>query len=950
MPSTLHATLKRQLKRHWGNPEAAPPEWRPFLRAVSETYREFDKDRGLLERSLELTSEELIQANTALRESEMRYRTFLDADSDLIFLKDEAFRHLFINRAYGIFLGRSEADVIGRTDFDLMPQEMAAHCRTSDQAALNEGASVTSEETVGANIYQTVKFPVLLPGGRRGVGGYIRDITEYKRAEAALRESEHSLREAQQIARIGSYELDVSTGRWTSSAVLDQVFGIDPTAARSMADWTALIHPDDRARMVNYLRDEVFGQGQTFNKEYRILRQADQIERWVHGLGKLEFDARGRPRKMFGTIQDITERKQAERLLQESEERFQQVAETAKEWIWEMDAAGVYTYSNSVVEQILGYKPEELVGKMHFYELFAPHVREEIRQDAAERTARKEAFRKRVNPIVHKDGHIVILETTGMPILDRQGRLTGYRGADTDITERKQIEEHLRFHAQLLNSARESVVASDLEGRIRYWGRGAEILYGYKAGEVMNQPYRNFAGAIALPDEKAFWQYIIANGFWHGEHQQRKRNGEIFWSSSFVSLVTDEAGRPSGFIGIDQDITERKRAEAEKARLEAELQQAQKMESVGRLAGGVAHDFNNMLGVILGRTELALEQTPPSASIHADLEEIRRAAARSADLTRQLLAFARKQTVAPRILHLNETIAGMLQMLKRLIGENIDLAWRPQADLWPVRIDPAQIDQILANLCVNARDAIAGTGKIAIETGNVVLDQVFCADHAGFAPGEYAWLTVSDNGCGMTPETLAHVFEPFFTTKEIGEGTGLGLSTVYGIVKQNNGFISVSSERGLGTLFKIYLPRHVGKAEQIRKKGPALVHKGHETILLVEDEPAIRNMTQKMLERQGYQVLAATTPGEAIHCAREHAGEIHLLMTDVVMPEMNGRDLAKNLLALYPRLKCLFMSGYPANVIAHHGVLDLGVHFIQKPFTQRDLFAQLRKTLDPGGS
>ena len=343
-----------------------------------------------------------------------------------------------------------------------------------------------------------------------------------------------------------------------------------------------------------------------------------------------------------------------------------------------------------------------------------------------------------------------------------------------------------------------------------------------------------------------------------------------------------------------------------------------------------------------------LEQSHPTAPLHADLEEIQRAAERSADLTRQLLAFARKQTVAPRILRLNDTIAGMLQMLKRLIGENIELAWQPQAALWPVRIDPAQIDQILANLCVNARDAIPGIGKIVIETGNEVVGPKSCAEHAGFAPGEYAWLTVSDNGCGMAPETLAHIFEPFFTTKGIGEGTGLGLATVYGIVKQNHGYISVTSRPGLGTRFQIYLPRHADKAALHRQKGPSPVPQGHETILLVEDEPAILQITQKMLERQGYLVLAASTPGAAIHCAREYAGEIHLLMTDVVMPEMNGRDLAQNLFSLYPRIKCLFMSGYPANVIAHHGVLDQGVHFIQKPFIQGELSARIREALESG--
>jgi signal transduction histidine kinase/CheY-like chemotaxis protein len=393
------------------------------------------------------------------------------------------------------------------------------------------------------------------------------------------------------------------------------------------------------------------------------------------------------------------------------------------------------------------------------------------------------------------------------------------------------------------------------------------------------------------------------------------------------------------------EITERKQAEEERATLLEQLNQAQKMESVGRLAGGVAHDFNNMLGVILGHTELALEQADPTGPLVSSLKEIRRAANRSVDLTRQLLAFARKQTIAPRVLDLNETIEGMLKMLRRLIGEDINLAWLPGSDAWLVKVDPTQVDQVLANLCVNARDAIEGVGKLTIQTGNATLDEAYCEEHPGSVPGEYLQVTVSDDGHGMDEEVLDKLFEPFFTTKETG--TGLGLSTVYGIVKQNNGFITVFSEPGDGTTFKIYLPRHAGEARQERKEGagkPAA--RGHETILLVEDEPAILKLATMVLEHQGYAVLAASGPETAIRLADEHTGEIHLLMTDVIMPEMNGLDLAKSVLSLYPDMKGLFMSGYTADVIANRGVIDEGVNFIQKPFTIVELAAKVRKVLD----
>jgi len=375
--------------------------------------------------------------------------------------------------------------------------------------------------------------------------------------------------------------------------------------------------------------------------------------------------------------------------------------------------------------------------------------------------------------------------------------------------------------------------------------------------------------------------------------------------------------------------------------------QAQKMESIGRLAGGVAHDFNNMLNVILGHAELAVDQIDPMSPLFGDIQEIRKAAKRSADLTRQLLAFARKQTISPKELDLNDAVEAMLTMLRRLIGENIDLVWLPGARASRVRIDPSQLDQILANLCVNARDAIGEVGKVTIETANVAFDEEYCASHVDFTPGNYVMIAFSDNGCGMEKQTLAHIFEPFFTTKDIGKGTGLGLATVYGIVKQNEGFVNVYSEPGHGTTFKIYLPRLKAPAEQDKtEKLGKTAQGGTETLLVVEDEPSILNMSVIMLKKMGYRVLSAGSPLEAIRVAENCKDEIHLLMTDVVMPEMNGRELAQQLQAKFPGLKRLFVSGYTENVIAHHGVLEPGVFFLQKPFSKDELACALRRVLD----
>ena len=393
-------------------------------------------------------------------------------------------------------------------------------------------------------------------------------------------------------------------------------------------------------------------------------------------------------------------------------------------------------------------------------------------------------------------------------------------------------------------------------------------------------------------------------------------------------------------LSIALDITEQHKAEQQ-------LHQAQKMESIGSLAGGVAHDFNNMLTVIMGHAQLGLMKSDTNHNISDHFAEIMKTAERSADLTRQLLAFARKQTIAPKIIDLNEVIDGMLKMLRRLIGESIQLTWQPAPGLWRIKADPSQIDQILANLSVNARDAINGTGRITIETRNNTVDSSYCEENPEAVPGDYVHLSVSDDGSGMDKETMDRVFEPFFTTKGVGEGTGLGLATVYGIVKQNNGFINIYSEPGKGTTFTIHLPR---EKEESRKTLPeaksAPLPTGYETILLVEDEPDILHVTALLLKKQGYTLLTAGTPSEAVRLAHEHIGEIDLLITDVIMPEMNGKDLANKLQSLNPQLKCLYMSGYTADIIAQHGVLDEGVYFIQKPFSLSNMAAKVREVLD----
>ncbi len=520
---------------------------------------------------------------------------------------------------------------------------------------------------------------------------------------------------------------------------------------------------------------------------------------------------------------------------------------------------------------------------------------------------------------------------------------------EEEIEKRKEAEEILRAGEEkyriLVENAGEAIFVAQ-DGMLKFVNKKTEELSGYTSEELLSAPFETFIH----PEDRA----LVLDR--HVERSQGvevpsdyafrilRKSGEVRWVE-LNAVAVDWEGKPAT-LNFLRDITGQKCAETEKEKLQMQLAQAQKLESVGRLAGGVAHDFNNMLGVIIGHAELAMDELEPAHPVLADLTEIHKAARRSADLTNQLLAFARKQIVSPKVIDLNDNITGMLKMLRRLIGEDIDLVWKPGARLWPVKIDPAQIHQILANLCVNARDAIGGVGKLTIETGNGIIDEDYCAAHAEAVPGAHVMLAVTDTGRGMGTESLENLFEPFFTTKEVGEGTGLGLATVYGIVKQNNGFINVYSEPGQGATFKIYLPRTQESMPQEKASETSAVPQGSETVLLVEDEASILSLGKAVLERCGYTVLAARTPKEALALAGQHEGPIHLLVTDVVMPEMNGKELTARVKESLPDIRVLYMSGYTSNAIIHRGVFEEDVHFLPKPFSVNSLAAKVREVLD----
>ena len=636
--------------------------------------------------------------------------------------------------------------------------------------------------------------------------------------------------------------------------------------------------------------------------------------------------------------------------LRQSEEYQRAMIACSPVALYTVDLDGNVLSWNRSAERIFGWRAEDIVGKP------LPIVPDEKRPefDALRRRVLEDgAFFGKELMRLKRDGALFPVSLSVAPVRNDRGEVVGILGAAEDITDRKAYESQLRDSESRFRMVAElaplGIVVSDERENILYANPRFTEIFGYTMEDMSSS--EQWWG-LAYPDA-AMRDRIRRE--WRAAVEEAARTCSEISPMEHPVVCKDGGVRHIEFrmattgkfnIVVFTDITDRKNAETEHEKLHAQLLQAQKMESVGRLAGGVAHDYNNMLSVIIGYTEMALDKTGPEDPLREDLEEILGAAMRSTDITRQLLAFARRQTIDPKALDLNETVEAMLKMLRRLIGEDIDLSWRPGPGPMCVFMDPSQLNQILANLCVNARDAIGGVGKLTIETGRVHFDADYCAEHAGFIPGEFILLAVSDDGCGMDKDTLDNVFEPFFTTKGLGEGTGLGLATVYGIVKQNNGFINGYSEPGKGTTFKIYLPPHAEEEGPAKAPETAGIPAGRgETVLVVEDEASILKLAQMVLERLGYHALAASTPARAMVLAEEHAGHIDLLITDVVMPEMNGRELAETLQARYPDLKVLFMSGYTANVIAHRGVLDEGVNFIQKPVSNRELAVKVREAL-----
>ena len=632
-----------------------------------------------------------------------------------------------------------------------------------------------------------------------------------------------------------------------------------------------------------------------------------------------------------------------EAIRREGYERYRDLVENSRDLICTHDLEGRILSVNETALRMMGYPPEAILGK-RLADLLEPDARDGVEAYLAEvRSSECASGVMRVRTVsgeIRYWEYANTLRTEGVAV-------PVVRGMAHDVTDRVLAEKELKkregelrklsneFNA-ILDGIPDSILLVSRDFRLVWANRAAAANMGKERQEISGSPchvlwHRRSSPCDPCPVERTY------------------RTGEPFRKVAVLpdgktievrTLPIMEAGGVSEVIVIGRDITDQRK-------MEGQLQQALKMEAVGMLAGGVAHDFNNMLNVILGYCEMALSRLSPGAAIARDIEEIRKAGQRSAELTRQLLAFSRKQITVPKVVRMNDTIAEQMNMLRRLIGEDIQIDFLPCGDPWHIRIDPSQVAQILANLAVNARDAIRGVGRIAIETSNATLDEAYCRSHVYATPGEYAVLIFSDTGIGMQAGTLERIFEPFFTTKAVGEGTGLGLSTVYGIVKQNGGIINAYSEPGLGTTFRVYLPRvREDAAEAAADGGESLPEGGTETLLLVEDEEQILHLASRILGDRGYRVLSASSPEEACRIVERHTGPIHLLLSDVVMPGMNGKELQERIEKMRPGIRTVFMSGYTAESVGHRGILGKCVAFVQKPFTAYSLAEKVRLALD----
>ena len=882
-----------------------------------------------------------IDKEKILQESNERFsKAFESNPAPMVISEIDSGLFVNVNQRWIEMLGYSREELIGKTSKDVGIWRNPA-ARDHAVAKLSTRTSfnnyhiefITKSGEIRFALWSMEKITI---HGHELMLSLITDITERKKAETKLQESEEkfflAFNSSPDAININRFEdglyVDVNGGFTELTG-----FTEDDIQGKTSSDINIWHDPADRLRLVQNLKKN----GYCENLEANFRKKDGSIIRALMSARVLSLN---NVPHIISITRDISKLRQIEQEVLEQKLLFETMFNAITDGVIITDNKRRILLVNKGMESTFGYLPDELKGKT----TECLYADSEKYQTAGKKVYSKESQLKDrvyVTEYKHKSGVEFPGETFGSKLFDNNNKWIGNLGIMRDISLRQKTETERDRLIAAVEQTRDAIVITNRKANIKYVNPAFETVTGYTYDEVLNQnPCLLKSGEQDSQFYQEMWQTLNQGKTFKGRMVNKRKNGSLFTEEATISPILDHEGQVTNFVGVKRDITEQ-------TLLETQLQQAQKMEAVGRLTGGVAHDFNNILGIIIGYTEIALEDVNPSQKLYHYLRKILDASERSANIVRQLLAFSRKQTISPKVFDLNTAVISILKMLHRLIGEDIDLSWLPGPDTLLIKMDPTQIDQILANLCVNAKDAINGTGKITIETMMVTFDEEYCASHIGFHPGKFVLLSISDNGCGIEKEAQNHIFEPFYSTKEPDGGTGLGLSTVYGIVKQNNGFINVYSEPGEDTTFKIYIPSSEEGQQEPSKKGTTENRESQgETVLLVEDEPLLLEMAQQMLQLLGYTVLIADRPEKALKIAKDYPENIDLVLTDVVMPEMSGKEMVSLIQPLHPKSQVLFMSGYTANVIAHNGVLDDGIHFIQKPYSVDELAHKIRNILN----
>ncbi|MBI2422247.1 MAG: PAS domain S-box protein [Candidatus Hydrogenedentes bacterium] len=752
-----------------------------------------------------------------------------------------------------------------------------------------------------------------------------------------LRENEFTLRQVIDLVPESVYAKDEESRFIFVNRRSAELMGTTPEEAvgKTQAELTPL--SAEAAALIAEDR-EVFRSGNAIVRREHLYTDAQGICH-AEETTKIPFTTRlSEGKAILGISIDITERKKAEDKVRRSEEHFRQLIENISDVLMVITPAGEVRYTSPSAERVLGY-PAAMPMRDNLLELVHAEDRGAVSDAIAQGAQRLGEVMMVECRVRHQKGHWVAVEASGQGLLDAEGQVRGVI-AFRDMTERKQAAAERDRLMSAIEQAGETVVITDPHGVIQYVNPAFVECTGYTREEALGKnPKILKSGLHDTLFYGHLWNTLCSGRPWTGRFMNRRKDGTLFTGEATISPVLDPAGGITNYVAVQRDITR-------EIDLEQQLHQAQKMEAVGQLAGGVAHDFNNLLQAISGYTELLLAQAPVGGRERPMLTQIAGAAERAAGLTRQLLAFSRRQVIEPKLLDLNGVVSNLIELVHRVIGENIKIELIPGFELGQVLADRGQIEQVLMNLCVNARDAMPDGGRVTIETENLALDRVYCEDHAWAKPGRYVALSVSDTGTGMDAETLGHIFEPFFTTKEVGKGTGLGLATAYGIAVQHDGMIRVYSEPGIGSTFRLYLPLAGQQPIALEDETEEEVPGGTETILLAEDDDFVRGLAERLLLEAGYTVLTTEDGEEGLHMFLARADEIDLVLLDVVMPRMGGPTAYQRMREIRPSVRALFASGYPEKGVNVAPVMMEGLHFIQKPYRRADLLRRVRALLD----